>query len=418
MKYGYPKIIKNSENICLKILCLSATDVARQVICKRTKMIYRLKASALFFLCLLFFFVRGKANANIKSPKKILVMQMTKLGDMVCTTPMFRSVKGKYPESKVFVIGNNLNKEVLKGNLDVDEYFVYKNNFWALLKKLNKEKIDFACVTHPNFWGLAMLYLAGVKSISGPIIKNGFCPSETKLYKILRKFVVAAPHNMGSYAPREYLRLLEPIGIFSENTKKYLFFSKQAEVVIEKFFAKNNIEPEKDLIAGISPSAGNKIKKWPEKKFAEVADYLYEKYKAKLIIIGDWNDKSEIRHMVDYLNPKTKIFNTLEMFNVDELKALISKMSLFISVDTGPIYIAEAFDVATIDIVGPIDEREQPPIGKMHKIVKLEQRKPELHVMNAGVYNKSEAKRQVELISANMVKEKIDELIAEIKQEK
>lgn len=381
-------------------------------------MINCLKASALFFLCLLFFFVRGKANAKIKSPQKILVMQMTKLGDMVCTTPMFKAVKEKYPESKVFVIGNNLNKEVLEGNPDVDEYFVYKNNFWELLKKLKSEKIDFACVTHPNFWGLAMLYLAGAKSISGPIIKNGFCPSETKLYKMLRKFVIAAPHNMGSYAPREYLRLLEPIGIFSENTKKYLFFSKQAEVVIEKFFAKNNIEPEKDLIVGISPSAGNKIKKWPEKKFAEIADYLHEKYKTKLIIIGGQNDKSEIRHMVDSLNPKTKVFNTLEMFNIDELKALISKLSLFISVDTGPIYIAEAFNVPTIDIVGPIDEREQPPISRIHKVVKLEQRKPELYVMNASVYDKNEAKRQVELISADMVKEKIDGLITEIRQEK
>ena len=34
---------------------------------------------------------------------------------------------------------------------------------------------------------------------------------------------------------------------------------------------------------------------------------------------------------------------------------------LFISVDTGPIYIAEAFNVPTVDIVGPVDENVQPP---------------------------------------------------------
>ena len=79
-------------------------------------------------------------------------------------------------------------------------------------------------------------------------------------------------------------------------------------------------------------------------------------------------------------------------------------------------YIAEAFGVPTVDIIGPIDEREQPPTGEMHKIVKLESRaSPELFVMNASIYDKNEARRQVELISVNMVKEKTDEIIADMK---
>ena len=380
-------------------------------------MFYRLKASLIFFLCLLVFCVKGKANAKVIQPKKILIIQMTKLGDMICTTPMFRAVNEKYPESRLFVIGNKTNKDVLGGNHDVDEYLTYeKKLFWSFVKKLRSEKVDFACITHPNFWGLAMLYLAGVKSIAAPVIKNGFCPSETKLYKMLRKFVSTVSHKMGFYAPREYLRLLEPTGIFTENTKKHLYFSKKAEDIIGRFFAKNGINSKYDFVVGVSPSAGNKIKKWPEKRFAEIADYLYEKYEAKVIIIGALNDENEVKQMVACLNQKTKVINTMGMFNIDELKVLMSKINLFISVDTGPIYIAEAFNIPTVDIIGPIDEREQPPTGEMHKIVKLESRaSPELFVMNASIYDKNEARRQVELISVNMVKEKTDEIIADMK---
>ena len=130
------------------------------------------------------------------------------------------------------------------------------------------------------------------------------------------------------------------------------------------------------------------------------------------MIIGGENDKREAEEMVGFLGKNTKIINTTGLFNIDELKALISKLSLFISVDTGPIYIAEAFGVATIDITGPIDEKEQPPIGRIHKIVKIENReKPELYVMNARVYNKKEAKRQVDEISVDMVIEKFEELM-------
>ena len=68
--------------------------------------------------------------------------------------------------------------------------------------------------------------------------------------------------------------------------------------------------------------------------------------------------------MAEFLNPETQFVNTDGLFSLDELKALIQRLSLFISVDTGPIYIAEAFDVPTIDIIGPMDENEQPPRGE------------------------------------------------------
>lgn len=59
-----------------------------------------------------------------------------------------------------------------------------------------------------------------------------------------------------------------------------------------------------------------------------------------------------------------------------------------------------------------MDEKEQPPIGERHKIVKSENRlKPELHIMNARVYDKEEALRQINEISVNMVTTEFDDLI-------
>src|SRR3989338_9471272 len=92
------------------------------------KMSFKIKCLFIFFICVARFMIFGKANKKIKSPKKIAIMQTAKLGDMVCTTPMFRAAKEKYPEVKVFAIGNEINREVLEGNPDVDEYIVWKNN--------------------------------------------------------------------------------------------------------------------------------------------------------------------------------------------------------------------------------------------------------------------------------------------------
>lgn len=360
------------------------------------------------------FIFKGKANKKVV-PKKILIVQMAKIGDMVCSTPMFRAIKEKYPTSNLCVMGDAINKELLFGNSDVDNYIVCKKGFGFndFLRPVKKGKFDFACVTAPNFTALAALYIAGIPLIVAPVIKNGSSPYESRPYKILKNFVVVIPHFMSNYAPREYLRLLEPIGIFTENTKKYLYFSFQAEQKVQNFFTSQKINGQ-NFIVGIAPSAGNKIKRWGRDKFAKIADYLYEKYGATVVIIGGASDKSEVDEMISYLNPKTKVFNTAGIFNIEELKAFVSKINLFISVDTGAIYIAEAFNISTVDIVGPIDEKEQPPIGKFHRIVVAQRQKPELYVMNARVYDEKEAKKQVDGITVEMVIKELDDLIKSI----
>lgn len=371
----------------------------------------------ILFLCLLVFLLKGKANRIIENPQKILIVHLAKLGDMVCATPIFRAVKSHSPGCKLYVMGSATNKEILDGNPDADEYIVYSGNLLNLIRRVRKEKISFACLTGPDFRGLAVLYLSNIPLISAPYITDGFSPYETISYKILRNFVVTRPHQMGTYTPREYLRALEPIGIFEDITLKFLYFSRSAEQNVSRLLSGFGVNPTRDFIVGISPSAGNKVKLWGGEKFAQLASYIYRMYDAKIIIIGASGDRGEINEMLRFLPSDVKIINALGQFNIDELKAVISQMDLFISVDTGPIYIAEAFEVPTIDIVGPVDDREQPPVGKFHKIVKVESRKnAELHLMNAQKYNYKEARRQTDDISVDMVIQKFEELVKVIKK--
>lgn len=365
----------------------------------------------LLILCFVYALFRGKATRKVATPRKIVVLQTAKIGDMVCTTPMFRAVKEKYPEARLCVIGNAINKDVLAGNHDVDEYIVLgKGNFWKLIKRLRKEKVDVACQTSPNFRFLSALFLSGIPTIVATKIENGYSLLETKSYKVLRKLVISKSHKMGSYAPREYLRLLEPIGIHTDNTKKYLFFSNEARKKIETLFLENEVKKD-DFLVCISPSAGNKIKQWPAERFAEVADFIYQNHRATIFIIGAMNDRAEVAEMIHCLNKETRVINLLDKLNLDELKAFMSNLNMFIAVDTGPIYIAEAFGVPTVDITGPIDENEQPPISMTNRIVNIKNRKkPELCVMNARWYDETEARRQTEEITVQMVIDEVSDL--------
>ncbi len=377
-------------------------------------MVPKIKIIGILILCVVRFIFRGKAAKKVIDPKKIVVAQLAHLGDMVCTTPVFRAIKKRFPDCRVVVTGNSrVNEELLDNNPDVSGYIAYNREFFSFLRAVRREKFDAGLIVVPNFITLAVFYLAGIPSIVAAELKNENTPNQTWSYRFIHRFVQDSQLFYGQYFPRQYLRVLEPLGIFSEDTTKHLGFSSEAQVKINRFIKNNGNQGV--IVIGISPSAGNKIKNWPVDRFAKLADYIYEKYRATIVIIGSAMDKNEVENMIKHLKPDTKVINTLNVFNIDELKALIASLDLFIAVDTGPIYIAEAFRIPTLDITGPIDETEQPPIGPLHLIVTAQNRKrPEMHVMNARDYDYTEARRQVEEITPAMVIEKMEEIMKQL----
>ena len=334
------------------------------------------------------------------------------MGDMICTTPLFRAIKKKYPDSKITVVGNAVNKIVLGQNPDVDSYIVYEENkYFDVIKKLRAEKAEFGCITAPSPLILAILYLAGIPFITTPVIKNGWSPFETKTYKIMCNFVVKTEYIMGQYMPKEFLKLLEPIDIFTDDTKKYVFWSKPVDAKMRKFIS--GIDKKYSLYVGIMPGAGNKIKQWPAERFASVADYLALKHNAHIFIIGNESNRSEINTMLSCMENRESATDC-SWTSLEELKALISMLHMTVSVDTGPVFIAEACGVSTIDIGGVINPHDMAPNdGKFHILISYEG-EPLLWSMNSRVYDYEKARKGIESITVATVIEKIEELLAKI----
>jgi len=363
-------------------------------------------------LCFLRYIFYGKANVFQKNPENFLIIPTGKLGDIVCITPVFRAIRKKYPNGKIFAYGSLLNKQIID-NAGLFDEFIERKDFFNDLRKIRKININFACVTGSSFLDLSLVYLAGISLISAPIINKKKYIQETRPYKILAKFAVQKKFIPGKYMPRQYLTLLEPININSDNTEKHLGFTYSAEKKVKAFYEENGIDLNRDFLVGITPSAGNKIKEWPTERFAKLADHIFRKHGAKIVVFGGKSEVERSRDMIQYMDKGTFFIDSTGVLNIDELKRAISLLGVFISSDTGPIYIAEAFGVATVDIVGPVDENDQPPVGEFNRIVKWEERKePAMNALNARNYDYNDAKRQVEKITTQMVAEKADELIS------
>lgn len=360
--------------------------------------------------------ISGPANSVLQNPRRIVVAQMGRLGDMVCTTPIFRALKDRYPESEVLVVGMPGNAGVLADHPNVNSYYPYSGNGWGLIRILRTMNADTAILCGPHGLILAAMLVSGIPAVITPQVVGGYSPYETMIYKFLRRFAVTRPHNMLEYAPREYLRLLEPLGIYTEDTHKLLAFSPAAWQKVRTKGTEAGINFETDTLIGITPTAGNKIKEWPADRFGRLASMIAKQYGAKIVVLGSQNDHAQVKEMLVAVDSGVQIWNTCGKMDLDQLKALIAHLDCVIAVDTGPIYIAEAFSVPTIDIVGPMDENGQPPRGKKHIIVKADVLGyPFLRIMNARIYDFAGARQAIEAITPEMVLEKSRELLINLK---
>lgn len=364
------------------------------------------------------FIFRGRANSVPKELKRVLVVQNAKMGDMVCVTPIFRALKKKFPTTKVVVMGNKINKDVLAGNRDVDEYIIAPQDERELHTILKKADVDAVFLTTQDSLTLPVSFLADIPLIVAPLVVNTKAETETITYKLLSYLVTTVTYTAEQYFPREFLRVLEPIGIVTDDTKKYLAYNDAAKKKIETFFAEAGIDPKNDFIVGISPSAGNKVKSWLPNRYAELIAYLKAKYRAKIIVVGAPPDKDIIAEMFSHVSDMTDIIDTSSRFSVEELKALVAHLSLFISGDTGPIHIADAFDVPTVNILGPVGEDEMPPRGEFHRNVVPPRKRAELFIMTVRQFNPVEAQKQINDTTVEMVESVVDRLIADVRASK
>lgn len=290
------------------------------------------------------------------------------MGDIVYITPMFRAIKIKYPDSRLYVIGTGRAEEVIRHNPDIDECVNYKNNFWETVKRLKKEEIDFACLANTgSAEGLALLFLAGIKCISAFTSVNDVSILSFS-YSLLAKKIIGFPFYTGRYVPSQYLKLLEPINVNTGDAHFRLYFSKEAENEINNIFVQNNISAD-DFIVAFAPGGAIPERWWPAERFAELAKFLYRDYGAKILLIGAGKDEKPITAMLAVLDgiPAVNLLNQ----NLDEFKATISKCNLIIGNDSGPMVTADAFDVANLVFVGPTDEREYHlPPGPLNRVLK------------------------------------------------
>jgi ADP-heptose:LPS heptosyltransferase len=305
--------------------------------------------------------VRGNAKSVTHDPKCVVVTHFTNnLGDMVCATPILRAIKKRYPHAHLVVVGSRKNGELLAGLSDVDEYIPIQSTL-SMILQLRRLKPEWGIAVNPSPHEVGVLFLSGTKSISSFTYPKSF----GKAFEVLSRMIVTVPYEPGKYVPREYLKLLTPLGIDDRDTQKHLAVDTSALSRMRDKLTQSGIDITKPIVV-IAPTTGQTYKEWPYERFALVAQHCKDVLGASVAVIGAPQDAAVVQKVVTAIHGPA--YNGVGD-GIEDLKALLSLAKLIVAGDTGTVYMAEAFGVAAVVIIGVTDPIEHPLNDATHKIV-------------------------------------------------
>lgn len=308
-----------------------------------------------------------------KQYKKILIVRLDRIGDVVLSTPVIKALRDAYPDAHIAMMVRPHAREIVEGNPCLNEVIIYDKDgshrglagSLRFTQELRAKKFDIAIILHPTSRTHMVVSLAGIPERVGYDRKAGF---------LLTRRI---PHTkqFGMKHEIDYtLDVLRYIGIEPKDRALYVPVNTCSERRIENMLAENGVKSS-DILIAFNPGASCASKRWGIKNFSEVARGLIEKHGAKAVIISGSADK----HFGDELASSIGkgAVNLSGRTGIGDVASLLRRCRLFISNDSGPVHVACAVGTPVVVIFGRSDaglspRRWGPTLGRsavLHKDV-------------------------------------------------
>lgn len=286
---------------------------------------------------------------------KIMFVNIAHIGDIVVSTPVTRALKAAYPHAEIDVLTSPLSKKAVQHNPFISNIFVYDIDNWQqdrikllkLVQLLQRQKYDLALTPCYGTVDPMMVWLCGAKYRAGFDTYGGV------------KFLTHVTHLPGiddiRHETEKQLEVLTVLDIAAQDSSiVFCYTDKEAASLHQKL----ELTHKKPLVL-LCPFSSDSQKDWPITNCTALLQQLTKL--AHCYLIGSHTALPKLRQINAAANNIAEVL--AGSLTLGELAALINKADLFITVDTGPLHIAQAFQTPVLALFGPTDPRVWGPRG-------------------------------------------------------
>ena len=299
--------------------------------------------------------------------RKILVVELWNIGDVVLTLPFLAQLRAHFPAARITLLGRAHAREVLAGSGLVDDFIVADLGWtestsgahplaypWRQLLRLRRTMVDrqfdLAFQARPHVREHVLLALSRAKYRVGVSLGDNHAALTHPVRRDLS----------GSRRVDDWLALLEPFGGPVPAGAPTLTLDDSERGWAAEFLRARGVGPSDELI-GIHPGASLPEKRWPLARFAEVARVLSGSPGTRVLWFVD---------PAGYGASGESVPGVITVAaDLRRLMALLARCRLLVCNDSGPMHLAAALGVPCVAVFGPGISRWFSPLGEGHQLV-------------------------------------------------
>jgi len=333
--------------------------------------------------------------------KRILIIQVNWLGDILFTTPTISAIRRTYPDAFIASLCAPRCIELLESNPDIDELILFDEksthkSIFSKIKTINEvrsKRFDLVVSFHRSMTRMLLAALSGIPKRIGYASKK-----RSWLLTDSVQSPTTEPHRV-----EYFLDIVRSIGIDAED-KNYKFCIPEDSTASALNILKRVGVGQADQFFVVNPGGNWPPKRWPPRLYGELCRELKERHNKKILITGAKKDKETADELIRISN--NSAVSICGETTLKELGAIMKRASVVIANDSGPMHIAVSQRTPTVALFGPTSAKITGPYGdSRYKVINR------WHDCQIPCYSSCNDYRCIEAISVKDVTKAIDELV-------
>jgi heptosyltransferase III len=292
-------------------------------------------------------YVMAKSPCPLKPPRRILIVQMRRMGDVLLTTPLIRALKKNFPSTEVSALVFDSTATILNGNSDLAEIISLPSKP-SLRSQLSLAarlflRFDLAFCLTTSDRPLVLTRLAGRKAFA--FARRG----------LSWVFTATAPFDdLLTHTVAQNLRLARLVGLQSS-----------VVVVAPRPLSASRQQLSRPFIV-VHPCPKFEYKRWSPLKWQDLINQLIGRGFKVMISGGSDQEEKEYNQQLIATEDKSG------QLSWGDLAEILKDAAGFVGPDTASTHLAAAIGIPTVALFGPSNPTKWGPWPKAEKIPQAE----------------------------------------------
>jgi lipopolysaccharide heptosyltransferase I len=314
--------------------------------------------------------------------KRILMIQPSRIGDIVFSLPTLSALRRTYPRARITWLVDDRCQDLVEGHPDLDEVLVVpfkaieealKKRAWKgvgqtfrrLKRELRSRSFDLSIDLHGLAKSALLVWMAGARFRIGSANTTGMKEGSGFFSREI------PPRPNDRHTVERNLSVIDFLGGPTQEVLFQLTNSEDAQSQVREILGSAG-RPGQERLAVIHPGAGWLSRRWPADRFAELINILGLIPGLRLAVIGGAAGGSQEGRLFEQLFSliRVPVINLVNRLSLKQLVALLRETDLFIGNEAGPMHLAAALDRPLVAIIGPTRPELTGPFGGKALIIR------------------------------------------------